>query len=170
MTEIEDVHHRAGRGSSCNLGHYLASPTRIYFGMVQQDGQFVVYRGTSPEDKHGALWSTGVGDTAPVHGARDIMLSFGHPPRVDNPVYARVVAAKNDRFYDLWKSSDVRIGGTDTIKAVVEDDGNFCIYRLGEGQPKSAAKALWRSNVTDRRRIRHVQDHLRSQGSSDPGL
>jgi hypothetical protein len=32
---------------------------------------------------------------------------------------------------------------------VVEDDGNFCIFSLGEGQPKSATKALWKSNVTD---------------------
>jgi Clostridium epsilon toxin ETX/Bacillus mosquitocidal toxin MTX2 len=150
MIEMEDVHYRAGHGTSCNLGYnYLRSPNRIYFGMIQPDGKFVVHRGANPEDKLDALWSTSVDDSAAVHGASYIMLGFSHPPYQDNPVYARVVAAKNDRFYDLWTSPSGQIGKTDTVKAVVEDDGNFCIYSLGEGRPSSAAKALWKSNVTD---------------------
>ena len=55
--------------------------------MVQQDGKFVVYQGASPEDKHDALWSTSVSDSAAVHGATGIMLGFSHAYQ-DTPVYA----------------------------------------------------------------------------------
>jgi hypothetical protein len=150
MKAIEDVHYRAGSGSSCNFGHhYLPSPSGLYFGMVEHDGKFVVYRGASPEDKHDVLWSTSVSNPAVVQGARDIMLSFGHKEYVASPVYARVVAQKDSRFYDLWTSGKVDIGKTDTIKAVVEDDGSLCLYGLGEGEPSSAAKVLWKSDKTD---------------------
>ena len=56
---------------------------------------------------------------------------------------------KERPIFDLWTSDGVEIGNTDTIKAVLEDDGNFCIYRLGDGEPSSAAKAVWKSKVTD---------------------
>lgn len=156
MQADAEISARGGSGGWCTLDwNYLHSPNRIYFGMVQRDGRFVVYRGVSPEDKcDGALWSTSVNDPAAVSGARSIMLGFMGNNARDYPVYARVVAQKHDsdgnlRFYDLWESRQFRIGSSDTIKAVVEDDGNFCLYGLGEGQPSSAAKALWKSNVTD---------------------
>jgi hypothetical protein len=91
-----------------------------------------------------------------VHGAAGIRLGFGHAAYVATPVYARVVAHKDDpnhgtRFYDLWTSGKVDLGNpkTDTIKGVVEDDGNFCLYTLGEGQLSSEAKVRWKSHKTD---------------------
>jgi hypothetical protein len=157
MQAVAEISARAGVGGSCSPdGNYLQSPNRIYFGVVQQDGKFVVHRGVSPQDKQDALWSTSVDDPAAVQGARQIMLTFMGNNARGYPVYIRVVAHKNDpdrnnalRFYDLWDSPEVYIGRTDAIKAVVEDDGNFCLYSLGEGQPSSAAKLLWASNVTD---------------------
>jgi len=157
MKALAEIYIRGGSGSSCNLDvHYLHSPNRIYFGMVQQDGKFVVYRGESPEDKQDALWSTSVNDPTAVQGARTIMLTFMGNNARGYPVYARVVAEKNDpdgnhalRFYDLWNSPQFHVGKTDTIKAVVEDDGTFCLYGLGEGRPSSAAEVLWKSNVMD---------------------
>jgi len=156
MGEIQDIYCRNMSGNTCEVDDYLVSPSRIYFGILEGDGKFVIYRGGSPEDRHDALWSTSVSDSKLAKSAQQIFVSFSHDAYVDNPVYIRTVARRDEspvgpRYYSLWTSGKVNLKKpkTDTIKAGVEDDGNFCLYVLGQGEPSSEARVGWKSNKTD---------------------
>jgi len=37
---------------------YIQSPNGVFFAIMQDDGNFVVYRGSGPDDSHGPLWAT----------------------------------------------------------------------------------------------------------------
>ena len=135
-----------GSGNIARNHSYLYSPSHIYFGMIGDDGKFVVYKGAGPEDKHDKLWATSVGDPG-EKGSGMISLSFMGNNAKDYPVYARVVAEKGGRYYDLWDSPEFNIGRTDRTIAKIEDDGNFCIYKVDSSGVNTTK--LWASNVTD---------------------
>jgi len=141
--------NRGGNSLSDHGDNVLYSPKRIYFGRIQADGKFVVYRGAGPEDQHDALWSTNNYKNPPA-GSLGVSLMFMVTAFRGNPIFLEVVAPNRDnRFYDLWKSPSFDVGDSGGAEAVVEDDGNFRIYKLVDGgrPPKNAM--LWQSGVTD---------------------
>jgi len=54
----------ANKGTSLTTGQYLSvddylvSDDGDYFAIMQNDGNFVLYRGSGPSDNHGSLWAS----------------------------------------------------------------------------------------------------------------
>jgi hypothetical protein len=156
MEAIGEIANKGGHVSTISLNHnYLRSPARVYFGIIQGDGRFTIFRGTGPTDKGKEIWSTGVSDPSVCQGAKTIDLTFMGNAAKGFPVYARVVASKNDpdggplRYYDQWTSPQFHIEKTDTFLASVDDDGRLCLHVQAEGQPASTRKQLWNANDGD---------------------
>jgi len=133
-------------GSSLQPGDYLSSPKRLYFGLLQPDGRFVVYRGSGPEAKGDELWSSGP-TGLPAGWDLQSLHIFGGPDKRDNmyPTYLRIAAQDHNppgRWHNLWKSSEWQ--AREKTRAIIRDDGDFCVY--GTGSP---AQLYWESRATD---------------------
>jgi hypothetical protein len=104
------------------MGQALTSPNRIYQAVMQTDGNFVVYHGTT------ALWATGT--TGPT--------SNGSP---NGSPYEMVLAPDGDLEHLAYGqtcptytpcianwSSNSKGKGTPPYKLTMQDDGNLVVY------------------------------------------
>ncbi len=55
----------------------------------------------------------------------------------------------DSRFHDLWTSSEFSSGADNSVEAVLEDDGNVCVYKLIDGHRPPSNPRLWQSGTTD---------------------
>jgi len=102
-------------GSAWSNAVYSTDPGSIYYLMVQDDGNMVIYRGSGPSDNQGAIWSSSTNGK-------------GQSP---NPAYA----AANGKYGKNWISSGSTlaagdfVGSTDgTYALIMQSDGNLVLY------------------------------------------
>jgi len=102
-------------GGWSNAVYNTNSPDSIYYLMVQDDGNVVIYRGSGPSDNQGAIWGSSTNGK-------------GQSP---NPAYA----AANGKYGKNWMSSGSTlaagdfIGSTDgTYALIMQSDGNLVLY------------------------------------------
>jgi hypothetical protein len=118
------------------VGDYLVSENRLYFAIMQNNGQLAVYRGPGPYDNHGLVW--GVDASAPVGQFFTIMQSSGQLA-----VYKGTGPADNHGL--LWCSNASAPVGQFFV--IIENDGNFTIYRGPD--PNDNHGLLWCTGFTD---------------------
>ena len=98
----------AGPGTESSGGNY--------FALMQDDGNFVVYKGTGPTDNHGVVWATGTGGHpntawfAIMQGDGNFCVYHGTGP--------------SNNLGALWCSGT---NGSGATQARLDDDGNFII-------------------------------------------
>jgi hypothetical protein len=114
-------------------GDYLVSPAALYFAIMQTDGNFCVYHGSSPTDNQGFLW--GDGKTASGGEFFAIMQDDGN-----FVVYSG--SGPNDNLGVVWASLRESLS-QGSYFAIMQDDGNFCVYR-GTG-PDDNQGIVWDS-------------------------
>ena len=118
---------------SLEVNDYLVSPGRIFFAIMQSDGNFCIYKGTGPSDNRGFLWAT---NTLGVGG------QFFATMQSDGNfcIYDRPERGAGDV---LWCSNTSQTPGE--FYAIIQDDGNFCIYKGSD--PAHNAGFVWDSHV-----------------------
>lgn len=115
---------------------YLRSPNGLFFAIMQADGNFCVYRGSSPTDSEGLLWNTGTTQSGGQFFA--VMQADGN-----FVIYAGTGPSNNKGF--VWSSSGMS-QPQGSYFAIVQNDGNFCVYRgTGTGDNQGL---VWNSGVT----------------------
>ena len=150
MNGIDAIAFRHGGSGSLNLGYnYLRSPKGLYFGQLNLDGKFSVYKGASPEDQHDVLWSTD--SQNPPSGSGLVGLGpVWAEGRGSTQVHLRIYAERREGNYlvihNLWESGSFHFDDNALGKVVLEDDGNFCVYKISD-DPNNPR--LWQSGVTD---------------------
>jgi Clostridium epsilon toxin ETX/Bacillus mosquitocidal toxin MTX2 len=115
---------------------YIQSASRLFFAVQQNNGEFCVYRGSGPEDRHGKLWGTG----ATSSGGEFFAAQQGDG---NFCVYKGTGPAVNRGF--VWGS--MKTGPAGDYFAILQDDGNFCVYK-GTG-PSDNRGFVWASMKTD---------------------
>jgi len=122
---------------------FLYSPKHLYFGRLEPDGRFVVYRGSGPDDKYDELWST---RRAMQSGLELMGLCFMGTPFQERPLTLKVLAKQPGAGHSesVWATTSFNHAFKENPKAVVLDDGNFCVV-LADG----SKSPLWASSITD---------------------
>jgi hypothetical protein len=112
-TEIGDGSYSGGGWS--NAVYNASLPQSNYFLILQDDGNMVIYRGTSPTDIQGVIWATGT--NGQLQDA--------------NPTYA----AANGKYGQNWISQGSTLATGDFIGStsgnlalIMQSDGNLVLY------------------------------------------
>lgn len=102
-------------GGGCSNAIYSVEPAGNYFLTLQKDGNMVIYRGTSPTDNQGKIWST----------------NTAGKQKSANP---SVVASKG-KYAQNWMSTGSTLAPGDFIGSddgkialVMQSDGNLVLY------------------------------------------
>lgn len=95
-------------------GQTLTSENRRYFAILHTDGNFAVYHGSSLEDNHGLLWSTGTGRQSPG--------SFFMIPQEDGNLCLYRGVKPSSKEAVLWCSNT---SGRSANVAYLSNDGSF---------------------------------------------
>jgi hypothetical protein len=132
---------------SYGVGDYIYSPTRLYFGILESNGDFSVYRGSSPADpSKQKVWSTN--SSAKYRQGSDLAITFFY---TDYQMQHGIGSEKKMQIhgqprggaaYYLWQQPSR--GTKDwqhALEAFVADDGNFGIRQNGA--------TLWSSGFSD---------------------
>ncbi len=118
---------------------YLASENGLYYAYLQDDGNLVVYRGSGPDDEHGALWNTGRhADLGPdfyavVQEDGNFVIYAG-----TDPDHRKKAVWNSGRHADLGPKFFLLLG----------DDGHLMIYR-GTGPNDRQGDLVWSSDAYD---------------------
>jgi surface protein len=120
-------------GKYLATGEYLVSDNKLFFVIMQSDGNLVVYNGSGPSDNKGSTW---LSETEGKGESFAIMQSDG------NFVVYKGSGPSNDSMFDVstWSS---QTGGKGESFAIMQDDGNFVVYK-GSG-PTDNKGATWSS-------------------------
>jgi hypothetical protein len=125
-------------GSTLKKGEYLAthdyiqSSNRCFFAIMQDDGNFVVYRGWDPDNRGKDLWATHTN---------------GAPPGR----YKAIL--RDDACFEVCIEDGIRLWSSNTTTqspnyhAILQDDGNFVVYT---GTPQKRGEKVWATNAYDR--------------------
>jgi toxin ETX/toxin MTX2 len=143
MAGLAELVGRHNGDQMLRANDFIHSPKHLYFGRLEPDGRFVVYRGTGPDDKYDELWST----KRPMKSGMELMgLCFMGTPFQDRPVTLKVLAKQPGagNSESVWATTSFNHAFKELPRAVVLDDGNFCVV-LGDG----SATPLWASSITD---------------------
>jgi len=100
-----------------SVNDYIQSPNRVFFAIMQGDGNFCVYRGTGPDDNHGYLWGTQA--TGPGGQFFAVMQDDG------NFCVYRGTNTGDNRGY-LW--------GTQAIDPVEDYEISSIVYEVGKAK------------------------------------
>lgn len=146
MNGIDAIEFQHGHAGGIGFGNtYLRSPKRLYFGQLNADGKFVVYRGSDPEHQHEALWSTD--SSKPADGSGPPQLApVWQQGAGSTRVHLRIYTWTNDRVDNVWESGTFDLENNERAKAVLDDDGNFCVYKVTDDHKNPR---LWQSGHTD---------------------
>jgi hypothetical protein len=128
-----------------NVGDYFYSPNRLYFAILQEDGRFVVYRGAGPEDRHDALWATREADKFFRRSHVNIGFIDDAIEGATGATWLAVTQSRADPKARLLIWVTNVFFATDHLKAVMQDDGNFCIFPL---EPPDSG-AFWATGSVD---------------------
>lgn len=122
------------------VGDYLVSPSGQCVAVVQDDGNFVVYQGSAPNQTGAALWETGpAGQSSGEHIVT--MQSDGNLALYQGPHPAQV---NKSTWSSVWQ--DVTNIGSSTIgqaTTTLQDTGELIIQTVSQ-----AANTLWSSLPT----------------------
>jgi hypothetical protein len=121
-------------GQYLSVGDYLVSDNGEFFAVMQNDGNFVLYRGSGPSDNQGYIWS--ISHTSlPTGQYFAIMQSDGN----------FVVYHGSDPAHQgapIWATNT---SGQSFVYAIMQSDGNFVLYR-GSG-PGDIQGFVWATNT-----------------------
>jgi Clostridium epsilon toxin ETX/Bacillus mosquitocidal toxin MTX2 len=121
------------------VGDHIESASRLFFAIMQSDGNFVVYRGT-PE-KPGEVWS-GSGkytENAPPGQYFATLQSDGH-----FVVYKGTPEKPGEAWWGSGKYTEKPPPGQ--YFAILQDDGNFVVYK---GTPENTGGVWWGTGKYD---------------------
>jgi hypothetical protein len=110
-----------------NTGEWLVSPGKAYIAYMQPDGNFCIYRGSSPAQITGSVWCSMVTSSKAPFVA--VMQTDGN-----FVVYSSTTTPATPGPY-LWATMS-RAGGL-IFNAAMQDDGNFVVRSLGTTDGKS---------------------------------
>jgi hypothetical protein len=129
-------------------GDYMVSNNGFFHVILQNDGNLCVYRGSGPSDNHGVLWHANKTTEKNVIAMKgelefeyDFAIFFGtDPDHLDNnPNFIGRAPVR------LWSTHELK--NAVNFYAIIQDDGNFCIY---EGNaPHDNPRPLWCAHSTD---------------------
>ena len=112
-TKISDGSWSGGGWS--NAVYNTTDPNSNYFLILQDDGNMVIYRGTSPTDNQGAIWGS----------------ATNTQQKDANPSYAAI----NGKYGKNWIASDSTLAAGDfvgsnngSIALAMQSDGNLVLY------------------------------------------
>jgi len=147
----EAVHPRGasiGTNQVLNVGDYLASINGKFWATMQDDGNFVVYEGSSPNTRR-YLWGS-----IQEASARNV----GYPSDRNKRYFAVMQSDGNFVVYEgtpsrkTFKWGSLQAAGYRSMPgdyaAQMNDDGNFCVYRLGS--PGTPSSLLFSTNTAGR--------------------
>jgi hypothetical protein len=97
-------------GQYLSVGDYLVSDNGDYFIIMQSDGNFVLYRGSSPSDNHGSVWATNT-----------------------NQAVNRVTGRSYLRSGEKLDVQDYLVSSNGLYFAVMQGDGSFVLYHTTGG-------------------------------------
>ncbi|HZR40064.1 MAG TPA: phosphatidylinositol-specific phospholipase C domain-containing protein, partial [Ktedonobacteraceae bacterium] len=126
------------------VGDYLVSPNGQCVAVVQDDGNFVVYQGSAPNQTGSVLWETGTaGQSSDEHivtmqNDGNLVLYQGpHPAQVNKSVWS-----------SAWDTA-TNFGNSvvDQATTTLQDTGELVITTLGQTAGQ-AASTLWSSQPT----------------------
>ena len=142
-------------GGYLNRGDYMVSNNGLFHVILQYDGNLCVYRGSGPEQQYGGalFWSNSHTTNESViaayfhyDAASKRVHTFGVCYGTDaNHMRHRLIPELGvDIVEHRWSAGNL---GTDNFYAIIQDDGNFCIY---EGNaPHENPRGLWCANSVD---------------------
>jgi Clostridium epsilon toxin ETX/Bacillus mosquitocidal toxin MTX2 len=111
------------------VGDYIYSPSRLYFGALQANGEFNIYQGESPDDPaKNKVWSTNSGRSWPADSSLDGIVLRKGP--FDHSRKTLQIFADDQHLISIWNSG----GSTDLTNEVVGllgDDGKLSLQQNG---------------------------------------
>jgi hypothetical protein len=132
------------KGQLLRVGEYLrenqclVSANGLFHALMQADGNFCIYYGPGPEDRHGFVWGTqqrGDGGQffALMQADGNFSVSKGTEP--------------SHNLGHIWDTRVTSDGGQ--FFAVMQDDGNFCVYKGTD--PSHTSGLIWESGSNMKR-------------------
>jgi len=118
-------------------GRYLVSANGAFFGILQSDGNFCVYRGSGPADNHGLLWQTQTHVDGPCHAIMHELGMFC--------IFEGTGPENAKRM--VWGSPPLPFLKRGAHIAVLQDDGNFCVYQ--GVAPDHQGSLVWQTGTID---------------------
>jgi hypothetical protein len=101
-----------GSGAKWYPGQYIVSPSKTFFTIMQDDGNFVTAKGSGPSNNQGSFWSFGV--TGIVPGSYALLQTDGN-----------FVVMKPDDSAAVWRASSN--GGTGPWTVALDDNGTLIV-------------------------------------------
>ena len=128
----------AAKNQPLRDGQYLRSKNGLFVAVMQGDGNFVVYRGTSPNDQHGHLWAHdhnvgGCPCFAVVQGDGNFVVYHG--------------TGQNNQHDVIWASNKYSDSYSGPYVGIMQDDGNFVVYHGRSNDDRRDVQ--WATNQTD---------------------
>lgn len=121
-------------GEILSVNQTLNSPNRLFFAVMQNDGNFVVYRGSGPSDVRYDQWATKTNQSS-------ISKFFAAMQADGNFVVYRGTSFSDNRGA-VWSSQTNTTPGSFFLS--MQDDGNLVIYK---GKPEQPGSATWNTGA-----------------------
>lgn len=132
---LQAQQHYLRSGETLPTNGYLMSPNRMFHAQVRAyvhnrwTGNFRINKGSGPEMSFGQVWATGKPDSY-----------SGSPMTLSMQTDANLCAYQDNKSY--W-CKDFIARPIGTYFAVMQDDGNLCIYK---GTPEAQGAGVWCSS------------------------
>jgi len=133
-------------GDYLKVDDYVQSPSGLFFAIQQEDGNFVIYYGSGPDDNHGPLWASGLapgsGQFYAIQQENSNFCTYrGTDPGHSNGLLWCAMTSE-------WVLLNAAFNAGKKFFAVMQDDGNFCIYPDAGPNDKNA-RAVWATGSYD---------------------
>lgn len=109
-------------GERLEIGDYLVSENRKFYALMQEDGTFWVYQGSSPVVRNRVVWVLGKPQSPDEYYA-------AMQPDCNFVVYRRYFADNGKECGDAVVATDTGGRPNGDYFALLRDDGNLCLYR-----------------------------------------
>lgn len=153
LLDTLDIQFTKGEPAILSTGGFLESKNRLFFLIMQLDGNLVLYKGCFSVflRYQGAIWAS---DTMGSGATEAKMLSDG-----DFVLY-------NDNSVVVWNTNTRRLSDYPdrSNRLILQDDGNLVIYGLDKYRTEFA---IW-SSGTSGLKAEVKANHLRSNSSATP--
>jgi len=117
-------------GHFLNVGDYLVSANKVFFAIMQGDGNLCVYKGSSPGDNQGIMWAS----NSDKGQGNYFLLMQG-----DGNLCVYKGSSPGDNHGIVWASNSNK--GQGNYFLLMQEDGNFCVYK-GTG-PGNNLGVVW---------------------------
>nr|WP_321396825.1 Vps62-related protein [uncultured Desulfobacter sp.] len=124
-------------GEYLQTNEYLVSENKLFFAIMQSDGNFCVYRGSGPSDNQGVLWA--------ANKCSETKSDFFAIVQNDGNFCVYKGTGPSDNHGIWWDTHEIADKGD--FFGIIQNDGNFCIYK-GSG-PSDNHGVLWDTHVID---------------------